>query len=552
LLLGSVALLTAAARGQGDRAPIPPQVQDVVLVLDSAPRIADPKLAGGDVIVSFHVQPVGAKVSASLEILSSGALIDTVWSGTLEGGAASTQVAWDGRNTAGQWCDTGAYTIRISGPGAAKAERPLHVVRLGITELEAQDSPAGNDEWPMVYFMKGASYQHYATPAIHEYLNVAELGEISDLDLDNGDPRPVAAVHTATDEPALEGNEYEDDRYNYPLAYIRGASPRIELTMGDSATSAAGRAMTAGYPVAGFELRTAVRQDGGAPIYTAPITPGGTSLVDLATLPNEVLRVDTDLDLSWQYRAVGGSAWSDVAGATTIPLRIYTLLAEPNFASGAAGTAYAGPWVEVAEYITSWKATLGFPASNERELTEVHVQGFVGQNGGIPTAIEGVLYDAFPLGGDGGATHYFNSNVWGMNLSALLNSHAKGVYVNCTDNIGATTTMLAMMGVDNMRPLRLGPMQLKAIWGIGAPGYTTNLWGGGSHSFSYHHIVTNDDGVTVSDTCMQLDEDGDPTTTPGVPGWNHHRSWADVGGYDDLSSYNSTSWTALQSLPKVK
>jgi hypothetical protein len=139
-----------------------------------------------------------------------------------------------------------------------------------------------------------------------------------------------------------------------------------------------------------------------------------------------------------------------------------------------------------------------------------------------------------------------------MNLSALFDGHANGVYVNCTDNMGATTTMLAMMGVDNLRPVRLGPMTLKAIWGIGAPAYTTDLWGPGSHSFSYHHIVTDDDGVTVSDTCMQLDEDGSPGSTPGTPGWNHHRIWMQAGvGYNNLSSYNNTS-TNLESLPGLK
>jgi hypothetical protein len=204
----------------------------------------------------------------------------------------------------------------------------------------------------------------------------------------------------------------------------------------------------------------------------------------------------------------------------------------------------------VAEYITSWKDTLGFSAATAADLTRIHVRGFVGQNGGIPDPIEGVLYDAYPLGGDGGATHYFQSGGWRMDLSALLNGAAKGIYVNCTDNIGATTTMLSMMGADNVRPLRLGSMQLKAIWGIGAPAYTTNLWGG-SHGFSYHHIVTDDDAVTVIDTCMQLDEDGEPTSTPGIPGWNHNRLWAGADGYNDLSSYNGVSKT-LQSLPGLK
>ena len=56
------------------------------------------------------------------------------------------------------------------------------------------------------------------------------------------------------------------------------------------------------------------------------------------------------------------------------------------------------------------------------------------------------------------------------------------------------------------------------------------------------------DGVDVIDTCMQLDEDGNPGSTPGIPGWNVDRPWAGIGGYDDLSSYNPVS-TTLELLP---
>lgn len=520
------------------------------LVLDEATRIADPKLAGGGVEVAFRLLPASASAPAVVEIWQGATLVDTVWSGTVDSGT-EVEVVWGGREPGGDWCDTGEYTLRLSAPGLTSIEAPLDLVRLGITEIEAQDSPAGNDEWQMVYFKKGSLRSYFATPAIHEYLNVADDGEVSDLDLDNGDPRPTVGVHGGTAEPVMEGADYHDDGYNYPLAYIMGTSPRLELTFGASATTAAGTPMGTGYPVTGYEIRARAEQEG-VEFHTDAITPGGTAIVDLPPLPGEVLRKDLDVTFSWQYREVGGTDWSDIPGATTVPFRVYTLLDEPNFKEGPTGTRYTGPWVEAAEYITSWRETLGFTANDAVSLTEVHIHGFVGQNSGIPAPIEGVLYDAFPLGGDGGATHYFLWGVWNMNLSALFDGHANGVYVNCTDNMGATTTMLAMMGVDNMRPVRLGPMNLKAIWGIGAPAYTTDLWGPGNHGFSYHHIVTDDDAVTVSDTCMQLDEDGSPESTPGTPGWNHHRIWQGAGiGYNNLSSYNNTS-TELESLPGLK
>ena len=243
--------------------------------------------------------------------------------------------------------------------------------------------------------------------------------------------------------------------------------------------------------------------------------------------------------------------WRTIPGAVTIPLRFYTLLGAPQWRSGASGTQYSGPWVEVADDVTSWAQTLGITITDQASLTEAHVRGYFGQNGGIAQPIEGVAYDAGPLGGDGGATHYFSFASWNMNLTRLLNAHASGKFVNCSDNMGATATMLSMMGAINVRPVRLGPMDLRSIWGIGAPGYTLDLWGDGNHAFSFHHIVTDDGAATVSDTCMQLDEDGVPTALPSSPGWNVRRPWLGVTGYRSLAADNVVSKT-LETLPGLQ
>jgi hypothetical protein len=487
-----------------------------------------------------------------VEVLRENAVVRQIWSGTLHGGATPTQITWDGRDAAGKFVDTGEYVIRVRGTGSClvPVQTKVAIVRLGITELAAIDGPAGNDEWQMVYFMKGSTYAFYATPAIHEYLNTKETGEVSDLDLNNGDPRSIPAVHTATDTPALEGGSYEDDSYNYPLSYLVGAQPQLEATFGASATSASGASMSAGYPVAGFEIRAQARVGGSVLSSSGPISPGGSAQFVSATLPTSVTRVDQPIEFVWQYRQTGATDWTDIPGSTTIPLRFYTLIGPPQFKSGAAGTQYAGPWVEVAEYWHQWGSSLGISMATEAACVEVHVKGFFGQNGGIPAAIEGMVYDAFPLGGDGGATHYHNFGTWDMRLSSLLNGHDDGVYFNCSDNMGATTTMLSMMGVQNVRPVRLGSMSLLAIWGIGAPGYTTDLWGG-SHGFSYHHVVTRDGATSIIDSCMQLDEDGNPNAVPGVPGWNNDRPWAGPSGYDSLSSSNAVT-TSVETLPGLQ
>jgi hypothetical protein len=520
------------------------------LVADGHTRIADPKLDGGGVAIAFHLEPSGAHASASVKVLSGGNVVASVWQGSLVGGASPTEVWWDGKDDQGAWVDVATYTIRLAIPGGTPVDLPLDVVRLGISEIEFQDSDAGDDEHQMVYFRKGAFYAYFATPAIHEYLSIAGDGEMADLDLNDGSPRPVPPVHEATDSPVLEGANYENDSYNYPLAYVMGSTPRAEATFGTTACSSSGALMFPGYPVAGHDIRVQGWRDDVLLGSSDAIVPGGTATIDLLPLPGEVQREDFEITWRWQWKETAEAGWHDLPGALVTPHRVYTLLGTPNFKQNGSGTQYAGPWVEVCEYLETWKGVLGLRSGNAAQLTELHVKGFFGQNGGLPTAIEEVVYDAYPLGGDGGATHYFSFGSWNMDLAALLNFHAKGRYVNCTDCMGGTTTMLAMVGADNVRPVRLGFMQLRAIWGIGAPGYTKNLWGSG-HTFSYHHIVTDADGETVSDACMQLDEDGDPNTTPGIPGWNHQRPWNGVNGYEELAASNQVS-RSLETLPGLQ
>ena len=544
-LLCLLALTGALARAQNAR-PVPPLAR---LVASEATRVADPKLVGGDARCAFRLLPSAASASAVAEVRAHGVAVRTLWSGTLIGGAAPTQVQWDGRDANGVRCNTGAYEFVVRSPGLMMLELPLDLVRLGVTEIEAQDSPGADDEFQMVYFKKGTAYGFYATPAIHEYSDVARGSELSALDLDDGEPRAVVPVHADTAEPVLDGAAYDTTTFNYPLAYVRGATPRLELTFGASATAAGGTAMDVGYPLQGIELR--VRCDQGTPLAGADlVAPGGTALVDLAPLANEVGREDRAPSFHFEARLAGELDWRAIPGAQTIPLRFYTLLDAPRFKAGASGTQYSGPWVEVAEYFASWKNTLGLAAADQHGLTEVFVHGFFGQNGGIAHPIENVLYDTVTMGGDGGATHYFQDAGMNMRLSRLLNNHALGRFVNCTDNMGAATTMLSMLGAQSMRPLRLGFMDLRALWGIGAPGYTLDLWGG-SHAFSYHHIVTDDNATTVSDTCMQLDGDGVPTALPSTPAWNVQRPWAGSSGYMNLAADNNVT-KSLEQLPGVQ
>ena len=260
-------------------------------------------------------------------------------------------------------------------------------------------------------------------------------------------------------------------------------------------------------------------------------------------------REDRTVVWSWQYRSVGATDWNDILGTASTEHRFYTNIGAPYWASGASGLQYTGPWVEVAEYVHLWADALNIPTADEAGVVEALIHGFFGQEGSITTAIEGVKYDTWTLGGDSGASHYFQWSSDRIRLSRLLHNHALGVYVNCSDVASSTSVMLGMLGVQNVRMVYLGNMYLRAIWGIGAPDYTLDLWGG-SHGFSYHHIITRDGGTHVSDACMWLDEDGAPNSLPGTPGYNCDRLWSGTGGYNDLSASNNVS-KSLDPLPTI-
>ena len=520
---------------------------------DFCPRIADPKLPGGEVPISFFLSPPTATFHLTVGVSTQGQqLVRLIFSGEQSGSGGPITYYWDGKDHRGRFVDPGAYQVHVVARDTQvfKIDYPVNIVRLGLVEIEAQPSVA-DDEWQMVYFRKNGAYRYFATPAIHEYVNSARDGEISDLDLDDGTPRPMAPLHLATDEPVMDGSAYEAHQYNYPLCYLMGTRPRFEVTMGRHGTSWRGVPVPVGYPIPGVAMRGLARDGAGAwESHAEPLGLGARYVYVGPALPNNAGRTDRTVEWSWQYRVVGDTNWIDIPGILQTDHRFYTIVNTPSFRSGVSGTQYTGPWVEVAEYLHTFADGLGLSTTDEAEVNEAFIRGYFGQDGALPTAIEGVMYDTVTVGGDHGATRYYLWTSETIRLSRLLNAHALGVYVNCSDVAATTSTMLGMLGVQNTQMVYLGRMYLRAIWGVGCPDYTLDLWGDHDHDFSYHHIMTREAGVTVSDACMWLDEDGNPDSLPGIPGQNCDRPWSGADGYNALSSTNNVS-KSLDVLPKI-
>ena len=556
VLTPAVAFAACVAVAAQAPLPLPVTPPPFQLTADACTRVADAKLAGGSIDVSYLLAPRLAKATTVITLLQGSTAVTTIWSGREIALGTPTLHSWDGRNAAGSFVPPGSYTVRVQstalgGSAAQTVDYPLDLVRLGLTEIQA----TGPTKWQMVYYKKGSLYRFFATPALHEYYSVADTGDVADLDLNNGSPRPAPAIHTGLASPPLEGSNYEDDNYNFPICYVAGSRPKLVARFGVNCTDGQGAPLPVGYPLPGMPIRCHAATAGVPWIAVGDVAvPGGTSTFEGPPLTTQVGR--SDLAISWTFDVSpdNGHSWLPIPGHFDTQHRFYTILAAPRWGTGATGLQYAGPWVEVAEDIQTWKTALGIDTSTPEGVVAALIKGFSGQTGTLSTAIEGVMYDTSVLGGDGGASHYYQGfpPINSVQLSHLLDAHSNGVFVNCSDCASSTATMLSMLGVANVQLQRLGSMNLRAIRGIGAPAYTLSLWGVGfAHAFSYHHIITRNGGVNISDACLWVDEDGNPNALPGLPGYNVDRLWNNAQtGYMGLAAIGTVSFF-LDPLPTL-
>jgi len=170
-------------------------------------RIADPKLEGGGCDVAYLLDPAGMSYDVKITALAAGVPVATVFDGPEKGSTRPRHHLWDGKDANGKWVDPGSYSIHVEATSTRtlSVDYTVDLVRLGITEISAEPS-SGTNEWQVVYFMKAGDYRFYATPATGEWKSVAVKGDLADLDLNDGTPRPAPPVHATTDEPVLELN----------------------------------------------------------------------------------------------------------------------------------------------------------------------------------------------------------------------------------------------------------------------------------------------------------------------------------------------------------
>jgi hypothetical protein len=524
-------------------------------------RIADPKLEHGGVRVDYRLDAGPASYIVTIEAWQNGHKVSDVWRGMEKGQLLPLSHFWGGVDANGNYVDPGRYQIRVeamlaTGGRTERVHYPVDVVRLGLINIAAESS-SGTNEWQTVYYLKNGLIRFYATPSTSEWVSKAFGSEISDLDNDDGTPRAAPTTWPGVAEPKIYQTgtgtwKYDTTSHDYPLCYLAGAQPQLTVTFGATCTDQSGAQIGVNYPVAGFDLRCIANDEAGG--WTSSnnvnVAPGAQATFLGPALTTDATRNDRHVRWRWQYRATGTTSWIAIPGAFTTEHQIHTIIGAPFWPAGATGTQYAGPWVEVLDYMHTWQEQFGIVPSDDAHVVELLIKGYNGQ----PTldhAIENVCYDCPGNGGDGGATHYFDFGTGTMDLTSLLNGHTNGIFVNCSDTAAGTSSMLEMLGIQNVQMEMLGSMTLRAIWGIGSDDYTLDLWGnggGGGHGFSYHHIITRDAGVNISDACLWVDDDGHPNRLPGTPGFNNDRDW---NNYESLLAKANVTWQ-LDVTPKLK
>ncbi len=497
-------------------------------------RVADPKLEGGGVFGSFQA---ARDIEVIVEIVRGQEVLEI-----LRHHANNSEIVpfqWNGRNASSQFVDTGNYEvwIRDAANVAARVVLPLTIARFGLTSIEALSTEYGpRNNWQMVYYKDGETYSFSVSPEI-EYMLSRGASETSELDEDNGNPRPVPRVHSDLDTRIAENAGVEQRRYNYPVCYTKGSRPRLACTLGSSGTSAiTGDEIGPGYPISGIEVRLQIFSGSLLVANSAAVEPGEIVRLQSEQLPDHVTRTDRVYSFGWQYRVTAtGSSWTDVPGRLNIPRRYYTLLGEPQFTPTATGHQYAGVWVAVADLFYHWGAAQPYSLADVPACISAHVREFQGKDG---NSFRSAYYES--AGSLFSAPNFY--------LPSLLDRTGAGL--NCDDCMGAASTMLGMIGVPNLSRLHLkGSLPLRGIRVLGSAEYTTEL-SCSSHSFGRHHVAAipasdlpdtqnsqpdedsneacESHAKAIIDTCLQVDTDNNPDVAPpGEPGWNDGRLWND-------------------------
>jgi hypothetical protein len=466
-----------------------------------APLVFDPKLTNPDgsaaqASISWNLTTsdgVNYDYTASLFVTDqNGNTLRTFQLAACTANNAST-ATWDGTDDTGALMAPGAYLIQLSAQGDAtgSGSQPINVVRLGARSVGF----TGNGRVSMTYHASnGSARSYFAVDSAGDAWNLPASVSPGALDDASGNALvgPAPWLNVAAPPTDSNGVVLAQGR-SFPVCYVGGSTPSLTLTLGDSAV-VGGQQAAASYPIQGTPIRVNV---GGAP--SGEIVPGAQVTVSLgAALPSGLGKTTLNVQVGFEY--FDGASWNAIAGGQTLQVTVYTVLDTNKLSSsgGVATDAQELPFVAAVDEVAGW-ASGAQVADNGSALTLItrNVNGSLGLH--YDTTSGASAYT------DGGALEAPD-----FAFSDFLTGFARGQTVNCSDCADIVTTFARSIGVDMKVTILGSDFHLNFIRGIGIKTWTRDVFGPGGDSFSYHAVCTTNDGKTIWDACLDVDDGPKP------------------------------------------
>jgi len=454
--------------------------------------VYDPKIAGASLDVASLVSVASAYYSTVAVTDDAGRTVRTLVASAARQTGRTYRDAWNGLDDRGLFVPPGRYRVRLraqTAGGTYAREAVVNVVRLGLISVQFGDGAAGA-RVPLAYHRADPSVSGSVFPVDAAgpawTLPSSDLGIAGCVDRGDGSPLAIPAVWTNLASPPRTGSGGVAQRgRSLPVAYVQGSRARVVVALGSEAAHG-GRAVGCGYPVQGLPIRLVLGQ-----AASAEIRPGGQVALDLPALPAGVQRLP--FELPFRFQVFDGQSWRTLPGAIRTQHVAYIVLDRPSDGRPA--------WVAACDLVGRFNAGRGTDGPSVLNAIAS------GLNGGL-----GLTYDSFA-----GAPAYSNAPQSlaypVVELGAFLDGLRFGRQVNCLDCAGATATLGRHVGARPEIAVIGWNFRLNWIRGIGRPGFSHDLFGGG-HAFSFHAFATGDRAQTVLDACLSVDDDASPWSSP--------------------------------------
>jgi hypothetical protein len=451
-----------------------------------APGLLDPKLEG-EPSLKVRVRREG-DAQGTLRLLAVQGGREVLLG---EGEDAELVVDWDGAGLAPGPVELVGVLEADQGQAVGVAE--AGILRLGVVAIDFH----GEDTAPLAYhrssLSSGLDIQDLG--GVPEWLSdrVSE-GELADLDLDSGQPRPGPEVWADTDFPPWGSGEPGGlglGSHNLPSAWLAGGRPQVSAHFGSTAVSPEGLAVDAGAP--GVLVLAGADELEGLQDWV----PGAERSWRMTEAASAALGRD-EQSLTWRFFAVVDGEPVAIPGHQTTTHARYVLVDQPWTADGEwLGASPNVAWVGVLEDVN---ASVGGLSADQPEdvLTALrdglHFEPWLVYNPGDSgySDFEGSYiywdYIWFDMSGwlarDDGVDLYCHS------LACLLSAQANQVGIEAeyvTLAQGFTTHMVRAAGTEDWR-----------------------RW-----SFNSHGVVGYDGRIW--DAAVDYDGDDDPDAAPHTP-----------------------------------